>query len=87
VEERISYWSEEIMNDVMWYIDHYMDGSLDEALDRRELVVDKDGLLHDSINRYGVADYLARYDGQQDEIQIEDKEGNFSDSFYIYRIN
>jgi hypothetical protein len=87
VEERISYWSEEIMNDVMWYFDHYMDGSLDEALDRGEVMVDKDGLLHNSINRYGVADYLARYDGRENEIQIKDKEGNFSNTFYIYRIN
>lgn len=87
VEERISYWSEEIMNDVIWYIDHYMDGSLNDALDSREVEVDKDGLFNDSISRYGAEDYLARYDGQENEIQIEDKEGNFSDSFYIYRIN
>ncbi len=87
VKERISYWSEEIMNDVIWYIDHYMDGSLNDALDSREVEVDKDGLFNDSISRYGMADYLARYDGQENEIQIKDKEGNFSDSFYIYRIN
>jgi hypothetical protein len=34
-----------------------------------------------------VADYLARYDGRENEIQIKDKEGNFSNTFYIYRIN
>ena len=77
---------EESLTDIEWFL-NYASLDLDEAHQYGYIDIDKDRVVKAAVNEDGVGHWLAGYDGYENEEVFTVEDGNYSDTFYLYRTN
>ena len=85
VEEVTADRTHEALNDIEdWLDDRGLE--ISEALDYGLIDIDKDEVIERAVSSDGVGHWLAGYDGYENEETITLEDGNYSDPFYLFRI-
>ena len=85
VEEVTADRTHEALNDIEdWLDDRGLE--ISEALDYGLIDIDKDEVIEQAVSSDGVGHWLAGYDGYENEETITLEDGNYSDPFYLFRI-
>ena len=77
---------EESLNDIEWFLD-YVNMEIYEAQQYGYIDIDKDYVIEEAVNSDGLGHWLAGYDGYEHEETITQEDGNYSDTFYLFRNN
>ena len=85
VEEITADRTHDAINDIeAWLDDRGLE--ISEALDYGLIDIDKDEVIEQAVSSDGVGHWLAGYDGYENEETITLEDGNYSDPFYLFRI-
>ena len=77
---------EEALTDIEWFLD-YVGMEISEAVEYGYLDIDDDEVIEAAIEADGLGHWLAGYDGYENEETITQEDGNYSDTFYLFRNN
>lgn len=77
---------EEALTDIEWFLD-YVGMEISEAVEYGYLDIDDDEVIEAAIESDGLGHWLAGYDGYENEETITQEDGNYSDTFYLFRNN
>lgn len=77
---------EEALNDIEWFLD-YAGMGISEAYQYGYIDIDSDYVIEEAVSSDGSGHWLAGYDGYENEERITLEDGNYSDTFYLYRNN
>ena len=77
---------EEALTDIEWFLD-YVNMEIYEAVSYGYLDIDDDEVIEAAIEADGLGHWLAGYDGYENEETITQEDGNYSDTFYLFRNN
>lgn len=86
VEEVTADRTYEFVDDIDSFLD-YASMEISEAYEYGYITIDKDSVIEDAVSSDGLAHWLAGYDGYENEERITLEDGNYSDTFYLYRNN
>ena len=85
VEEVTAERTHEALNDIEdWLDDRGLE--ISEALDYGLIHIDKGEVIEGAVESDGLGHWLAGYDGYENEETITLEDGNYSDPFYLFRI-
>ena len=85
VEEVTADRTYEFVDDIDSFLD-YASLHLSEAYDYGYITIDKDRVIEAAVSSDGVGHWLAGYDGYENEETITLEDGNYSDPFYLFRV-
>ena len=77
---------EEALTDIEWFLD-YVGMEISEAVEYGYIDIDDDEVIEAAIESDGLGHWLAGYDGYENEETITQEDGNYSDTFYLFRNN
>lgn len=77
---------EEALTDIDWFLD-YVSMEIYEALQYGYIDIDRDEVVEAAVHSDGLGHWLAGYDGYENEETITLEDGNYSDTFYLFRTN
>ena len=77
---------EESLNDIEWFLE-YVGIGISEAYQYDYIDIDRDYVIEEAVSSDGLGHWLAGYDGYGNEERITLEDGNYSDTFYLFRNN
>ena len=86
IEEVTANRTEEFVDDIDSFLD-YGSMEISEAYEYGYIDIDKDKVMEGAVSDDGLGHWLAGYDGYENEETITQEEGNYSDTFYLFRNN
>ena len=86
VEEVTARKTDEFVDDIYSFLD-YASLEIYEAYQYGYIDIDRDYVIEEAVSSDGLAHWLAGYDGYENEERITLEDGNYSDTFYLYRNN
>ena len=86
VEEVTAGKTYEFVDDLESFLD-YANLEIYEAYQYGYIDIDSDYVIEEAVSSDGLGHWLAGYDGYENEETITLEDGNYSDTFYLYRNN
>ncbi len=86
IEEVTANRTEEFVDDIDSFLD-YGSMEISEAYEYGYIDIDKDKVMEGAVSDDGLGHWLAGYDGYENEETITQEDGNYSDTFYLFRNN